>query len=129
MNNLKRVIIATIITETPETENDFRAIMRLIENDGEQLAFSKWLMNEIDKKGKNGWWRPMCLFRSYNLRRKKPGKETSNRIRAEIRAIIDASPQFIGGALNIDANKEIFEHWKQNNEPLILEALQKNSVM
>ncbi len=63
MNNLEREIIDTL-TNSRESQSDFRAIMKLIENDGAQIAFNKWLRNEIVKRGRDGWWKPMCLFRS-----------------------------------------------------------------
>ncbi len=126
MTNIEEAIKSTI-TDTRESRSDFVAIMKLIRNSGEQDAFNNWLLEQIVKKGKNGWWKPMCLFRSYNLHREVPELEKSNKIRAEIRAVIDSSCPFKGGALNSKINKEIYEAWKLKNEKLIQEASRKNS--
>lgn len=126
MTSIEKAIRSTI-TDTRESQSDFVAIMKLVWNSGEQDAFNNWLFEQIVKKGKNGWWKPMCLFRSYNLHREVPELEKSNRIRAEIRAVIDSSCPFKGGALNSKINKEIYAAWRLKNENLIQEPFRKNS--
>lgn len=126
MTNLEKAIKSTI-TDTRESKSDFVAIMKLVRNGREQSAFNKWLLEQINKKGKNGWWKPMCLFRSYNLQREVPDVVESDKIRAEIRAVIDSSCSFSSGALNRKNNKEIYAGWKLKNEKLIQETFLKNS--
>jgi hypothetical protein len=79
MDNLEKQIKETF--KDPESQ---RAIMRLVHNGGEQKAFSQWLSKEITEKGIKGLWNPMCLFRSYNLRRKKHEKKKKNSIPPEL---------------------------------------------
>ncbi|MDP2890452.1 MAG: HNH endonuclease [Bacteroidota bacterium] len=122
MDNLEEQINETF--KDPESR---RAIMRLVHNGGEQKVFSQWLSKETTEKGKKGLWNPMCLFRSYNLRKKDPGKELSNRIRAEIRAAVENECPFENKNWNRDENKKIYEKWKKGNENTIRETLLKNS--
>lgn len=122
MNNLEKQIKETF--KDPESQ---RAIMKLVHNGGEQKEFSQWLSKETTEKGKKGLWNLMCLFRSYNLGGQDPGKELSNRIRAEIRAFIDANVPKQSGNWNMHDNKDIYEEWKKDNENTIQETLLKNS--
>jgi predicted HNH restriction endonuclease len=122
MDNLEKQIKETF--KDPESQ---RAIMRLVHNGGEQKAFSQWLSKEITEKGIKGLWNPMCLFRSYNLRRKDPGKEKSDRIRAEIRAAVENGCPFKKQNWNRDENKKIYEKWKKGNENNIRGTHLKNS--
>lgn len=126
MDNLEEDIKATL-DDSNESKRDYDSVMKLIQNGGKQKAFSEWLSKEITEKGKKGWWNPMCLFRSYNLRGKDLGKEISNRIRAEIRAAVETECPFGGKAWNKEENKRIYEQWKKSNENIIQETLSKNS--
>jgi hypothetical protein len=81
-------------------------------------AFTKWMIDSIEQNGKNAWWNPMCLFRSYSIRGGDPGKERSNQIRAEIRAATEAGCPFRSGAWNRDYNKDIFIEWKKTTSHL-----------
>lgn len=127
INYLRKKIEATITNRTPEMERDSKAAMLLAQMGEEQSAFTEWMIGEIDTKGKKGWWNPMCLLRSYNLRGSDPGRERSNRIRGEIRAAVDDSCPFKAGAWNKNHNKEIYWKWLAKHEAAVVEAMKKNA--
>jgi len=126
MDNLEQEIKATL-KNSNESKLDYISILKLVNNGGEQIAFSHWLSKEINEKGEKGWRNPMCLFRSYNLKGKDPGKELSDRIRAEIRAAAENECPFKKQNWNRDENKKIYEKWKKSNENTIQVTLIKNS--
>lgn len=126
MDNLEKQIKATL-NDSNESLRDYVSIMKLVHNGGEQKAFSQWLSKEITEKKKHGWRNPMCLFRSSNLGGKDPGKELSDRIRAEIRAAVENECPFKKQNWNTHDNKEIYEKWKKDNENIIRETVLKNS--
>jgi len=129
LHDLQEKIEATITNWSSEMKRDLKAAMALAQIGGEQPAFTDWLIDKTIEKQKDGWWKPMCLFRSYNTRLKDPGKEESNRIRAEIRAVMDAEPPcpFLPIPLNRKENKEIFKNWLSKNINAIADAYVKNA--
>lgn len=126
LHALQEEIEDTVTKWTPEMKRDLKAAMALAQIGGEQSAFTDWLIDEIQEKGKKGWWNPMCLFRSYALRGSDPGSERSNRIRGEIRAATETPCPFRPGAWNKNYNKEIFQEWLPKNEEAVLNAMRKN---
>ena len=126
IDELDKAVRATITNWTEEMKRDFKAVISLAQIGSEQNAFTKWMIECIKINGKKAWWNPMCLFRSYNLRGKDPGKEMSNQIRAEIRAATEAPCPFRSGAWNREYNKKIFAEWIKSNQTIVKEALKKN---
>lgn len=127
INELEKAITATITNWTDEMKRDFKSAIDLSQIGGEQNAFTQWMIKNIENHGKNGWWKPMCLFRSYNLRGRDPGKERSNQIRAEIRAATETPCPFQSGAWNKAVNKNIFWQWRKKYNNIVEESLKKNA--
>lgn len=114
-------------TGSNQFKSDFTAFSYLIANGGEQPLFNEWLLNELKTNKRQGWFKPMCLFRSYSLRGKKPTKDVSDLIRAEIRAVLSVKNVFTTGPLNRAENKRRFNEWKLKNSNLIQVSFEKNS--
>jgi len=126
IDEFNKAVNATITNWTKEDESDLRAVTRLVENGGVQDAFTEWMIKNIEVSKKDGWWNPMCLFRTYKLRGRDPGEERSNQIRAEIRAATEACP-FKKVDWNKKVNRDIFVEWKKNNKDAVERSFEKNS--
>ncbi len=127
IDKLDESIRATITNWTKEIQGDLKSIISLIQIGGEQTGFTEWMIERVKNNGKIGWWKAMCLFRSYNLRGSDPGTDQSNQIRAEIRAATEAPCPFQQGTWNRGYNQKIFAEWIKSNKSFIQEALRKNA--
>lgn len=126
INELEKAIKAVVTDKHEDPEADIESALKMAQIGGGQKGFTEWLIECIEKKGRDGWWYPHTLFRTYRLRGKDRDTKESNRIRAEIRAATEACP-FIGRkAWNKKDSQKIFKDWLTKHNDIVEMALKLN---